>query len=196
MHCSGRWGELILIQGAEFVKHSMFLQSLMHWQFCKQLQHENNERGRTQGGDWTSDWLQDIEPNGNQRAGDARAATDLYLTCSSGDLPHERGEQKAQGGRRKYGQQVRGQTLREGERRKRLEGGERETEEPESAATSAGSYLHQPFFHSGRSWTPASVHLPPACWSAMGGLLFFFSSLVLRHISSSYPEAEEVTQQK
>lgn len=109
------------------------------------------------------------------------------LPAPRGDLPHKRGEQKAQGGRRKYGQQVRGQTLREGERRKRLEGGERETEEPESAATSAGSYLDQPFFHSGRSWTPASVHLPPACWSAMGGLL---------HISSSYPEAEKVNKVK
>lgn len=97
MHCSGLWGELILIQGAEFVKHSMFLQSLMHWQFCKQLQHENNERGRTHGGDWTSDWLQDIELNGNQRAGDARAATDLYLTCSSGGSATQTGRTKSAG---------------------------------------------------------------------------------------------------
>lgn len=70
---------------------------------------------------------------------------------------------------------------------------ERKGEEPKSAATSAGSYLDQLiFFFSGRSWTHTFVHLPPACWSAMGGLFFF--SLVVHHISSSYPVAEMVTQ--
>lgn len=68
----GTWFQ---ISGPSFAKCLTFLQTLMHRQFCKQLQSQSNERGRTEGGDWTSGWLQGVEPNGNQRDGDAAAAT-------------------------------------------------------------------------------------------------------------------------
>lgn len=196
MHCSGLWGELILIQGAEFVKHSMFLQSLMHWQFCKQLQHENNERGRTHGGDWTSDWLQDIEPNGNQRAGDARAATDLYLTCSSGGSATQTGRTKSVGWEEKVwaaGQRsdTAGRWAKEKARRRRAgDGGARER-------SNISWLLFRSTVFSLREELDARVRTSaPRMLECDGWATLFFSSLVLLHISSSYPEAEKVNKVK
>lgn len=45
--------------------------------------------------------------------------------------------------------------------------------------TSAGSYLDQPFVTVERSPVRPPVHLPSACWTAMGGLPFFSLSLTL-----------------
>lgn len=60
--------------------------------------------------------MQGITPNGNQRLRDVRTTIDLYFTCSP-EICHTytRSEQNKRGGRdmKKYGHQVKGQTVRE-----------------------------------------------------------------------------------
>lgn len=112
-----------------------------------------------------------------------RFISDLLLGGEGGPQ-HKLREQKVQGGWRKNGQ--RGQSSNTA--RRASEGkGEQETEEPESAATSAGSYLDQPFFTCTRPYI-----CPPHVAVRWVGCFLFLLSLCV-HISSCYPAAEMVT---
>lgn len=107
-----------------------------------------------EGGESRSDWLQGIRPNGNQRLWDVRTTIDLYVTCSP-EICHTytRSKQNKRGGRsEKVWAQCHGsngarglakETLKdEWEMEERRAGG---AGSEEKMATSAGSYLDQPF---------------------------------------------------
>lgn len=72
--------------------------------------------GKERKGAQRGDWLQGVRPNGNQRLWDVRTAIDLYFTCSL-EICHTYtgSEQNKRRGRdvKKYGQKVKGQTVRE-----------------------------------------------------------------------------------